>query len=218
MPRSATTYNYYPVSRQQLLLIVNHSTQCHIGSLNINTASHAICQTFRLFKYLFQHEMRESAFLYLPQVQVHSLYFREKFTVQYIDNFQVFSLSHYCYGTVLKIYNPVSIFNYRTGVRGQEKLMLAHAYHQRTLTASRYYLIRLTLIKQGHSIRANHLMQRQLHRRKQIKLFSCLHIFYKLHQHLRIGIRTEREPFRLQLFLQVRIIFNYAIVDYRKVL
>ena len=71
----------------------------------------------------------------------------------------------------------------------------------------------LALVDQGNGISAYHLVQRQLHRREQVEMFLLLDIFYQLHQHLGIGVRTEGKSLLLQFLFQVSIILDDTVMD-----
>ena len=61
-------------------------------------------------------------------------------------------------------------------------------------------------------------MQSQLDSSQQVEVLFFLNVFNKLYKNFRVRVRTECQPFGLQFLLEVCVVLNYAVVDYREVL
>ena len=131
---------------------------------------------------------------------------------------QVLSATQHGDIPVFQIHHLVGIFHDRTGIRTQEELILADAYHQRTLLAGCDNLIRIALIDDSDGIGANHLIERHLYRCQQVELLLLLDILDELHQHLRVGIRLKLHALGLQFGLQVGIVLDDTIMDDSQIL
>ena len=61
-------------------------------------------------------------------------------------------------------------------------------------------------------------MKNQLHCGEKIHRLALHYVLHKLHQHLGVGVAAEGDALLLQLLLQVGIVLDDAVVNYREVL
>ena len=101
---------------QQLFLMVDDSTECYVGSFHIDSSTHTVGETLRLFEDLLEHEMRIAALLDLTQVDINGLDLRGKLGVVDIDHLELLTALDHGDVPVLEIYHTVGVFDNRTGV------------------------------------------------------------------------------------------------------
>ena len=67
VPRSPASHDNETLGVHQPVTIIRDGTQDHIHAIGRRNhpASHAVCKTFRLLKYLLEHEVGKTTFLYL---------------------------------------------------------------------------------------------------------------------------------------------------------
>ena len=238
MPRGSTSNNDETLGIEKLLTVIGDRTQhhthfslsicssfiivCHHTGFNrttYDTSTHTITQTFRLFEDFLQHKVRETTFLYLTEVDIHSLNLRIKLYILDINHLKFFSEAHHSNVAIFQINHLVGIFNNRTGIRTQiEITFFTDTHYQWTLLAGSDNLIRITLIKQSNGISTDYLTESHLNGSKEVKIFLNLNIFYQLNQNFSISITAESHTLRYQILLNGSIVFNDAIMNNRQIL
>ena len=79
-------------------------------------------------------------------------------------------------------------------------------------------LVGFILVEQGYGISTDNLAKSHLYCCQQVEFLCNLDIFYKLYQHLSIGIALKLNSLYYQVFLDGGIILNNAVVDDGKIL
>ena len=79
-------------------------------------------------------------------------------------------------------------------------------------------MVRVVLVENGDGVCTNHRTQCNAHSREQIHVLLRAYIFYKLHQHFRVGVALELNAVFLQLLFQYGIVLNDTIMDDGQVL
>ena len=193
MPRRTAGYNDETTSIHQLITIVNNGRKTYIGSLSIDTATHAIKNTLRLLKNLLKHEMRITTFLYHAKVYIHSAHLMVNFLVAYGDNVYTFITIDNSNIAIFKIYHLIGIFHNRRSIRCQEIFSFAQANDKRTCLTSCNNYIGIILVEHRNSIRAYHLLEGTLYSLQQLAVMFHFIVLYQLNQYLGIGIADKLE-------------------------
>ena len=114
--------------------------------------------------------MGVAAFLYLTQIDVNGLDFRNQLMVVDADNVQIIVAADDGNVAVFKIDHFVGVFHDRTGIGTKEKLVLANAHDERTLLSGSDYLIGIGFVEQSDGVSPDNLMERHLNGLKQLEI------------------------------------------------
>ena len=196
-----------------MLPIVDDGRKCDVISLYVHTSSHAVFQTIGLLKDFLQHEVGETAFLNLSQIEVNLCHFMFHLLIVEIDHFHIFPTANHGDVLVVQINDLIGVFDDGACVRTKKELFLADAHHQRTTLSGGYNLVGGVLVENGDGVSTNDGAQSDTHGCEQIHVFLRAYIFYQLHQHFGVGVALKFDAFLLQLLLQHSIVFNDAVVD-----
>ena len=199
------------------IVAICHHTGFH--GATYHTTTHTVAQALRLFEDFLQHEVRETALLYLAEVDIHGLHLRVELYVLDVYYLQFLTETHHSDVAILQINHLISIFDDRTGIRTEIKLsVLTDTYHQWTLLAGSNNLVRVTLVKNCDGISANHLTERYLNGSQQIKILLHLNVFDELNEHLCISLALELHTLGNQVLLDVGIVLDNTIMNHGKIL
>ena len=214
MPRRAAGHYHDALGVQQLSAIVDKGTQSDVVGIDVDASAHTVVETFGLLENLFEHEMGVSAFLYLAEIEVYVLYLKLLLLAHDADHLELVARTEHCNVAVFKVDHLVGVLYYRAGIRTKEELSLANAHHEGALLACCYYLAGFVAVDNGYRIGTDDLTQRHLHSCEKVETVLRLHIFYKLNEHLCVGVGTELDALVLQVALYLGIVFDDAVVNY----
>ena len=218
MPRCATGHDDETARAEQLVLVVDDGGKRHVVRVHVDTPAHAVAQAIRLFENLFKHKERVSAFLQLPEIDVHRLHGGVHPRVVHVHHLQLVPRTNDGDVAVFQVNHLVGIFHDGRRVRSQVEIMfMPDAHHQRAALARGNDLLGMTFVEDGNGVCPDYLVQRDLHGPQQVQAIAHLDIFNKLHQHLRVRLAAELHPALHQPLLQRGIVLDDAVVDQSQV-
>ena len=116
MPTGSAGHDDEAAGSEQAIFVVDDSREFHVGLVYVDTSTHTVLETFRLLENFLQHEVWESTFLNLTELQVHGLDFvLERYVVE-VDDFQFLVAANDCNVTIVQIDNLVGVFDDRGGI------------------------------------------------------------------------------------------------------
>ena len=199
------------------IVAISHYASFHCAANY--TATHTVTKALWLLENFLQHEVRETALLYLTEINVYGLYLRVEFNVLDVHHLQFLTEAHHSDVTILQINHLICIFDDRTGIRTEIKLsILSDTYNQWTLFTGSNDLIRVTLIKNCDSVSSDYLPESHLNGSQQVKFFLNLNIFNQLDKNLCICLASELYSLGNEILLDIGIVFNDSIMNHGKVL
>ena len=210
--------DYDTAGFEESLLVVDNSGELHFSQLRMKTSLHGSPQSIRLLVYLLEHEMGETALLYLTQVEFQFLDNRSDLNLTQVGNTYAASSFHNGYLLVIQIDDPVGILNYRSRVRTDEEFILADTHDQRTALAGRYHSVWIVLVYYHNGICAYHIPKSERYCLHKGDFVRVHHILDQLDDHFRVGIAVEMVPFVDQLLLQSLVILDNTVVNQSQVL
>ena len=199
------------------IVAISHYTSFHCAANY--TATHTVTKALWLLKNFLQHKVRETALLYLTEINVYGLYLRVEFNVLDVHHLQFLTEAHHSDVTILQINYLICIFDDRTGIRTEIKLtILSDTYNQRTLLTGSNDLIRATLIKNSDSVGSDYLTESHLNGSQQVEIFLYLNIFNQLNENLSIRLALKLYSLSNEILLDTGIVFYDSIMNHGKVL
>ena len=212
MPRRAASHDHDALAVQEFFLIVKHSVYYDALSSLHHTAADAVAQGIGLLEYLLQHEVRVATLLQLRDGHLQLLDVDVSLLVVQVCDLQRHSAAYLGYLAILQIHGLLGVFHERRGVRRQEELVFAYAYHKRRALACGDYDIGVGLVHHRDGVGSHHLLQRLAHCLQQRALVGEAYVFYELYQHLGIGLRLELAAMLFQRVLQHLVVLDGAVV------
>ena len=199
------------------IVAISHYASFHCAANY--TATHTVTKALWLLKNFLQHKVRETALLYLTEINVYGLYLRVEFNVLDVHHLQFLTEAHHSDVTILQINHLICIFDDRTGIRTEIKLtILSDTYNQRTLLTGSNDLIRVTLIKNSDSVGSDYLTESHLDGSQQVEIFLYLNIFNQLNENLSIRLALKLYSLSNEILLDIGIVFYDSIMNHGKVL
>ena len=174
MPRGAARHDDEPPGVQEASLVVVYRRKHHFVRFWVDSTAHAVVDAFGLFEDFLQHEVRESAFLQLPDVHVDFLDFRRLEFVFQVHHFQ--GLARFQHGdvSVLQVNHLVGIFHDGRSVRRKEKFSVTYADDQRAAFACGNNAVGMSLVDDGNGVCADYAVKGDLHGFQQVYLIRFL--------------------------------------------
>ena len=105
--------------------VVDDAGELYLAEFRMKTALHGCTQGVGLLVYLLEHEMGETAFLYLAQIELQFLYDGSDLHLTQVCDTDAAAPLHHRYLLVIQIDDPVGVLHDRCGVRTDEELFLA---------------------------------------------------------------------------------------------
>ena len=127
MPGSTAGYDNKASGTQKLFLVVGHGGKGDRTSVRIHTATHTVADTVGLVKDFFQHEVGETSFFQLTDVQSYSLRLMRTLYIVQVDNLQRSICPQYGYFSVREIHHLIGVSHHRSSIGSQEELSLAYS-------------------------------------------------------------------------------------------